>query len=304
MRDAGPLAARLQNDPNPGTRPISDFVWHQFSRAGQAALRGTGASSSAVSVVLAEELNHCLHGRPLYDHARLAALPLSEAARTLAATPPATGTPALPNQTLLLNRLLLEDAYPEAIPHTHHAARVALAQDMTRLINSGSCYERAETNAIALSPAARELHARSPQGRALVRLNRMVLEDAFPSALALNRLGVPGSVSPYYVMIFLFIVLLSVGESIYSPRLYEYAAVIAPKGQEGSYMSLSYLPFFLAKLLVASFSGILLARFCPESGPRHAETLWLIIALTTLIAPAGLFLLGRFIRVPEAGREA
>jgi hypothetical protein len=104
-------------------------------------------------------------------------------------------------------------------------------------------------------------------------------------------------------MIFLFIALLSVGESIYSPRLYEYAAAIAPKGQEASYMSLSYLPFFLAKLPVAMFSGVLLARFCPETGPRDSASLWLIIALTTTVAPVGLVALRRYIQVPEAGRN-
>ena len=68
-------------------------------------------------------------------------------------------------------------------------------------------------------------------------------------------------------------------------------------------MSLSYLPFFLAKMGVATFSGVLLARYCPETGPRHSETLWLVIALTTTICPAGLILLRRRIRVHEAGRE-
>lgn len=146
--------------------------------------------------------------------------------------------------------------------------------------------------------------AQDPQkGNALLRLNRLLIEDAFPSEIAKNRVGVAGSVSPYYVMIFFFIVVLSFGESFYSPRLYEYAAVIAPKGQEASYMSLSYLPFFMAKLLVATFSGVLLAGFCPEIGPRHSSSLWLIIALTTLIAPVGLIAFRRFIQVREAGRE-
>jgi len=121
--------------------------------------------------------------------------------------------------------------------------------------------------------------------------------------LACHGLGLCGNVNPWYVMIFLFVVVLSVGESFYSPRLYEYAAAIAPKGQEGSYMSLSYLPFFLAKLGVASLSGMLLAKYCPETGPRHSQMLWLIIALTTAICPVGLITLRRWIRVPEAGRD-
>ena len=104
-------------------------------------------------------------------------------------------------------------------------------------------------------------------------------------------------------MIFFFIVLLSVGEAFYSPRLYEYTAAIAPKGQEASYMAMSSLPFFLAKLGVAPVSGVLLARFCPDTGLRHSGTLWLLIGLSTMIAPAGLFVFQRFIRVHEAGRD-
>ena len=122
-------------------------------------------------------------------------------------------------------------------------------------------------------------------------------------AVAQVWLGVKGPVNPYYVMIFLFVLLLSIGEAIYSPRLYEYAAAIAPKGQEASYMALSQVPMFLAKFSMASFSGVLLAQFCPATGPRHSEILWLIIALSTTVAPVGLFALQRYIRVHEAGRD-
>lgn len=116
-------------------------------------------------------------------------------------------------------------------------------------------------------------------------------------------LGVKGPVHPYYLMILFYVLFLSVGEALWSPRLYEYSAAIAPKGQEASYMSMSYLPFFIAKLFVGLFSGMLLARYCPETGPRHSQGLWLIIALTTLITPIGLLALRRFIQVQEAGRE-
>jgi hypothetical protein len=129
-------------------------------------------------------------------------------------------------------------------------------------------------------------------------------DGAFGNFIGHRWLGVKGAVNPYYVMIFLYILLFSIGECVYSPRLYEYAAAIAPRGQEASYTALSFLPFFLAKVFVGMFSGKLLARYCPETGPRDSQTLWLIIAITAAVAPIGLVSLRRFIRVPEAGRAA
>src|SRR5690348_14263688 len=57
--------------------------------------------------------------------------------------------------------------------------------------------------------------------------------------------GVQGSLHPYYVMSGLYLIVFSIGEAFYSPRVYEYAAAIAPKGQEASYASLAYLPFLV-----------------------------------------------------------
>jgi hypothetical protein len=115
-------------------------------------------------------------------------------------------------------------------------------------------------------------------------------------------LGMTGPVHPYYVMIAIYVMIFSVGEAFYSPRVYEYAAAIAPKGQEASYGALSYVPLFLGKLLVAN-TGFLLQRYCPEHGERHPATMWLVFALAASVAPVGLTLLRRFIRVHEAGRE-
>jgi MFS family permease len=116
-------------------------------------------------------------------------------------------------------------------------------------------------------------------------------------------LGLTGSVHPYYVMIVFFVVLLSFGEAFYSPRVYEYAASIAPRGQETSYSSLSYVPFLLAKLLIGTLSAQLLAAYCPPTGPRHSSTMWLVVAIVASIAPIGLFAFRKYIRVREAGRE-
>jgi MFS family permease len=116
-------------------------------------------------------------------------------------------------------------------------------------------------------------------------------------------LEIVGEVHPYYVMIFFWQVVFSLGEAFYSPRVYEYAASIAPKGQEASYASLSYIPLLIGKLVTGAAFGGLLAKYCPETGPRDPATMWLIIGLLVLVAPIGLFALRRFIRVKEEGRE-
>jgi MFS family permease len=115
-------------------------------------------------------------------------------------------------------------------------------------------------------------------------------------------LGVNGNIHPYYVMSALYLAVFSIGEAFYSPRVYEYAAAIAPPGQEASYGALAYLPFLVGKLLVGS-AGWLLAAFCPEHGPRHSGIMWLIFALAASMAPIGLIVFRPYIRVPEAGRK-
>ncbi len=122
-------------------------------------------------------------------------------------------------------------------------------------------------------------------------------------AIGNGYLGIVGSVHPYLVMIFLWQVMFSIGEAFYSPRVYEYAASIAPPGQEASYSSLSYIPLLIGKISTGLAFGSLLNRYCPKEGPRNSGMMWLIIGLMVLVAPLGLLFLQRFIRVPEAGRE-
>jgi MFS family permease len=97
-----------------------------------------------------------------------------------------------------------------------------------------------------------------------------------------------------------FIVLLSLGEALWSPRLYEYTARIAPPGREASYMGLSQIPMFVAKPIVGWLSGSMLATFSPESGPRNSQMMWAIIGAMTLVGPVLILGLRRIIETPEA----
>ena len=121
------------------------------------------------------------------------------------------------------------------------------------------------------------------------------------SALGHGYLQLSGTIHPYYIMSALYLTVFSIGEAFYSPRVYEYAASIAPPGQEASYSALAYIPFLFGKLLIGT-SGWVLAAFCPEHGECRAGTLWLIFACAASVAPVGLLLFRRWIQVPEAGR--
>jgi len=122
------------------------------------------------------------------------------------------------------------------------------------------------------------------------------------TALGHGYLRLTGAVHPYYIMSALYLTVFSVGEAFYSPRVYEYAASIAPPGQEASYAALAYIPFLVGKFLIGT-SGWVLAAFCPDHGECRPAMMWLIFALAASVAPVGLLLFRPYIRVHEAGRD-
>jgi hypothetical protein len=100
---------------------------------------------------------------------------------------------------------------------------------------------------------------------------KMLIYGALITSIALFPLAVPWHLYPWdivtthYVMAILAMVLVTLGEVIWSPRLNEYTASIAPKGQEGAYLGMSMIPWFAAKTTVSLISGHLLSRWSPET---------------------------------------
>jgi POT family proton-dependent oligopeptide transporter len=93
---------------------------------------------------------------------------------------------------------------------------------------------------------------------------KMLVYGAMVSALTLFILAIPSFGNTTYVVSIIALVVLTAGEIIWSPRLNEYTAAIAPEGQEGTYLGLSMVPYFLAKTLVGTLSGHMLTRWVPE----------------------------------------
>ncbi|MCM2268231.1 MAG: MFS transporter [Elusimicrobiales bacterium] len=98
---------------------------------------------------------------------------------------------------------------------------------------------------------------------------------------------VPG---PDLTSLLAYVLLFSLGEAVWSSRFLEYVARIAPAGRIGAYMGLAGIPWFLAKFTTGLYSGNMLAKYVPVSGPQDSGALWLNYALVACITPAALLL--------------
>ncbi|HAN31436.1 MAG TPA: hypothetical protein DCQ06_07545 [Myxococcales bacterium] len=134
------------------------------------------------------------------------------------------------------------------------------------------------------------------------------LTDSWLGTIIFDRwLEVPvGRRDPYYLSMVLFVTVFTIGEAIWSPRLMQFTAEIAPPGREGSYVALAYLPYFGAKLIVGPMAGWLLTYYTPEFGiggqymnyPDH-QSIWLWVGGTAAITPIALVLMRRLYREAE-----
>lgn len=134
------------------------------------------------------------------------------------------------------------------------------------------------------------------------------LTDTWFGVVVFDRwLEVPvGNKDPYYLSMVLFVIAFSIGEAIWSPRLMQFTAEIAPPGREGSYISLAYLPYFGAKFIVGPMAGILLTGYAPEFGvdgiygyyPDH-QMIWWWIGGTAAFTPLGLLAFRKLYHLAE-----
>jgi len=108
--------------------------------------------------------------------------------------------------------------------------------------------------------------------------------------------------SPIYWPLIIFIIVFTIGEVIWSPRLMQFTAEIAPKGKEGTYIAMSVLPWFASKFFVGPMSGLLLNAYTPldpvtkkalGAYPEH-WMVWAWIGGTAVITPLALIILRKW----------
>jgi len=79
-----------------------------------------------------------------------------------------------------------------------------------------------------------------------------------------------------------YLFIMTIGEAMWQPRFLQYAAEIAPEGRTGAYMGVAQFPWFLTKMLVPLYSGVMLQKYVPSEGPRNPEAMWLIFAVIAM----------------------
>ena len=134
----------------------------------------------------------------------------------------------------------------------------------------------------------------------------MIKYGGYVTAISPFFLAVDTSIGAVVCML----VVLSLGEAIWSPRLYDYVMTIAPEGRESSFSALASAPLFAAKIPVGLMSGYLLHKYLPEQEEGEEEvhqdpqTMWLIIGIMTLTSPVLITLFDSCIREPEHAPHA
>lgn len=99
------------------------------------------------------------------------------------------------------------------------------------------------------------------------------------------------AIGPNIYTLFGYLLIMTIGEAIWSPRFLQWVAEVAPKGMTGIYMGIGQFPWFLTKVITAMYSGWFLMNYCPDNTPvdqLNTEYMWFIYGIIAMITPLGL----------------
>ncbi len=101
------------------------------------------------------------------------------------------------------------------------------------------------------------------------------------------------TVGPNLYLFLLYVLMMTIGEAMWSPRFLQWIAEIAPKGKVGLYMGVGQFPWFLDKVFTGFYSGYFLEKYCPKGVPpseMNTGFMWFIYGLIAIITPISLIL--------------
>jgi POT family proton-dependent oligopeptide transporter len=93
----------------------------------------------------------------------------------------------------------------------------------------------------------------------------------------------------------LSIFVLALGEIIQQPRYYEYIALLAPPGQQGTYMGFAFMPIGIGSLIGGWFGGTLMHHFGEVT--HQPARIWWTVTGVGVVTTALLWVYDRYFRV-------
>merc|ERR1719387_1242453 len=106
--------------------------------------------------------------------------------------------------------------------------------------------------------------------------------------------------SPFFLALFesyfgaiLWITIMSLGQAVWGPKLYEYSTMSAPNGREGLFVAITAAPIYLSSVPTGILSGWMLEHYCPKGAPeeeRQGHLLWFWVGLSVCTSPVLLWI--------------
>jgi MFS family permease len=101
------------------------------------------------------------------------------------------------------------------------------------------------------------------------------------------------TLGPNVYLFLIYVLVMTIGESMWQPRFLQWIAEVAPKNMTGLYMGVGQFPWFLTKVITGFYSGWMLTQYCPlgvEPSEMNTEFMWFLYGLIAIITPIGLIL--------------
>ncbi len=101
------------------------------------------------------------------------------------------------------------------------------------------------------------------------------------------------ALGPSLLNVFIYLIIMTIGEAMWQPRFLQWIAEIAPKNMTGVYMGIGQFPWFMTKIITSLYSGWFLMNYVPAGVPPdqlNTENLWFIYGCIAIITPLTLLL--------------
>ena len=105
------------------------------------------------------------------------------------------------------------------------------------------------------------------------------------------------SLGPTITNVFIYLIIMTIGEAMWQPRFLQWIAEIAPKNMTGIYMGIGQFPWFMTKFITSLYSGWFLMNYVPADLPAdqlNTESMWLIYGGIAILSPLALLLARRW----------